>query len=251
MPPRKAIILTSQRSGSTFLASCLDAHPQIRCYGEVLNGSSYMPPKVLLNYKYPTKAYRYIAAGGWNPVAILKTYFRSTVAPVIVVQAMYNRIDKRSVRRYLQENTDIRIIHLRRDNLLKQYVSKALLSRKRGTKERPWQPHVAKPVPPVSIYISPQKAIEAMRQVSAYFDEFEGFLSKHRKIELVYEQMINGQQLTVGAWSALSELLEVEPAENVSSVLVKMNPSDLRPMVENYEEVAEALKGTEFERFLD
>lgn len=251
MTPTSAIILTSQRSGSTFLASCLDAHPDIRCYGEVLNGSHFKPPKPILHFKYPTKAYRYLAAGGWNPVAILQRYFARTTAPVIVVQAMYNRMDKPSVRRYLSRNTDIRIIHLRRDNLLKQYVSKALLSVKRGTKDRPWQPHVASPVPAVAIRIDPRKAMEGMRKVRSNFEEFERFLAGHRKIELVYEDMINGQELTADTWRSLSELLDVAPPQAAPSPLVKMNPSHLRPMVENYDELANALKGTEFERFLD
>lgn len=247
----RAIILTSQRSGSTFLGNCLDAHPDIRWYGEVLNGNNHTPPRLLVQSKYAAKAYMYIAARGWRPVAILKDHFARPDAPVIVVQAMYNRVDKESVRRFLQQNPDIRIIHLRRDNLLKQYVSKALLKRKRGPKERPWRQHVIAPVAPVAIRISPRKAIQGMRQVRAYFDEFENFLASHRKIELIYEVMINGQKLTRESWEALSDLLEVEPAENVASVLVKMNPSNLRPMVENYDELAAALRGTEFERFLD
>lgn len=89
-----------------------------------------------------------------------------------------------------------------------------------------------------------------MRRVRALFNEFELFLSGHRKIELVYEQMINGQSLSQTAWAAVSELLEIEPAE-IASDQVKLNPTTLRPMVENYDELAEALTGTEFERFLD
>lgn len=246
-----AIILTSQRSGSTFLAECLDAHPDVRCYGEVLNGSWVRPPVLVRNYKFTAKAYRYIVSGAWRPIATIERCYGHAETPVVAFQAMYNRVDTPSVRRFLRERKDIRVIHLRRENLLKQYVSKALLTRKRGTsKDRPWSPHATSPVPVVSIRISPDKAIKEMRKVRDLFQEFELFLAGHRKIELVYEQMINGQSLSNAAWAAVSELLEIEPAEAASDQ-IKINPGDLRPMVENYDELADALKGTEFERFLD
>ncbi|MGH8195801.1 MAG: sulfotransferase [Woeseiaceae bacterium] len=246
-----AIIVTSQRTGSTFLAEVLDAHPDVRCYGEVLNGSPVRPPPIVRDYKYAAKTYRYIVSGAWRPIATMERCYAHAEKPIVAFQAMYNRVNTRSVRRFLQERQDIRIIHLRRDNLLKQYVSRALLTKKRGaSKERPWSPHTSSPVPAVSTRISPAKAIKEMRKVRDLFNEFESFFARHRKIELVYEQMINGQSLSSAAWAAVGELLEIEPAEAASDQ-IKINPGDLRPMVENYDELADALKGTEFERFLD
>jgi LPS sulfotransferase NodH len=250
MPSLNAIILTSQRTGSTFLAECLDAHPDVRCYGELLNGIA-RTPVIVRDFKYVAKTYRYIVSGAWRPIATMERCYARAEKPVVAFQAMYNRVNTRSVRRFLQERQDIRVIHLRRDNLLKQYVSKALLTKKRGvSKERPWSPHTTSPVPPVSTRISPVKAIKEMRKVRDLFNEFELFFARHRKIELVYEQMINGQSLSNAAWAAIGELLEIEPAEAASNQ-IKINPGDLRPMVENYDELADALKGTEFERFLD
>jgi hypothetical protein len=75
-------------------------------------------------------------------------------------------------------------------------------------------------------------------------------LSRHRKIELVYERLFNGATLSNEAWTAVRGLLEIEPADATSD-FVKMNPNDLRPMVENYDELADALAGTEFAKYLD
>jgi LPS sulfotransferase NodH len=246
-----AMILTSQRTGSTFLAEVLDAHPQVRCYGEILNGSAVRPPPLVREFKYAAKTWRYLVSGAWRPIATIERCYRNSDKPVVGFQAMYNRVDTPSVRRFLQERKDIRIIHLRRENLLKQYVSKVLLTRKRGAhRDRPWSPHATRPVPVVTTHISPDKAIEEMRKIRELFREFEQFLSGHRKIELVYEEMISGQSLSAAAWAAVGELLEIEPAE-ASSDQIKFNPGNLRPMVENYDELAAALKGTEFERYLD
>lgn len=92
--------------------------------------------------------------------------------------------------------------------------------------------------------------MEAMRGVQQSFQQYEQLLFGHRKIELLYERLFNGATLSADAWAKLVELLEIEPADT-SSELVKMNPNNLRPMVENYDELAAALAGTEFERYLD
>ncbi|MGH8495927.1 MAG: hypothetical protein ACREVN_07300 [Gammaproteobacteria bacterium] len=243
----KAMILTSQRSGSTFLQSCLGAHPQVRSYGELLVGGNLKAPAPLRGNRLLTKAYRYVAARVWNPEGIMDRYFALGGAPVVLFKAMYNHVDNRRVRKYLTDHEEIRVIHLRRDNLLKQYVSKVLLGAKR---ERAWQPHTTKEIPVVSVRISPRRAIDEMRKVRDHFNDFEQLLSRHKKIELVYERLFNGSTLSNEAWTAVSGLIEIEPA-NATSDFVKMNPNDLRPMVENYDELADALAGTEFEKYLD
>jgi LPS sulfotransferase NodH len=243
----KAIILTSQRSGSTFLQYCLDAHPSVKCYGEWLVGGHLVAPTPFRGRRILTKAWRYVVIRAWDPVSILDRHYAREEAPVVAFRAMYNHVDNRRVRDYLARHTEIRVIHLRRDNLLKQYVSKVLLGAKR---ERKWQPHTDHHIPVVSVRISPERAIKEMSRVRDAFADFEQLLSRHRKIELVYERMVNGQTLSREAWTKISELLEIETAE-IGSDLVKMNPHDLRPMVENYEELAAALAGTEFERYLD
>ena len=48
---------------------------------------------------------------------------------------------------------------------------------------------------------------------------------------------------------SMNHLLELEPTAMKSS-LVKMDPDKLESIVENYDELARALRGTEFERFL-
>ncbi|MEX2123284.1 MAG: sulfotransferase [Woeseia sp.] len=244
----KAIILTSQRSGSTFLHSCLDAHPQIKGYGELLRGGNLQPRKPLLRNRKLTKAYCYIRARAWNPERIMDTYFGRNEAPIVVFKAMYNHADNRRVRRYLAEHEEIRVIHLRRENLLKQYVSKVLMVKKRG--ERPWQPHTTYKIPVVSARISPRRAIDEMCRVRNSFMDFERLLSRHKRIEVVYERLFNGPTLSNEAWAAVSELLEIEPA-NATTDYIKINPNDLRPMVENYDELAAALAGTEFAKYLD
>jgi LPS sulfotransferase NodH len=243
----KGIILTSQRSGSTFLQGCLDAHPSVRCYGELLVGGNLVAPGLFKGRRLLTKAYRYATIRAWNPENIMDRYYARNEAPVVVFKAMYNHVDNRRVRRYLVEHPEIRVIHLRRDNLLKQHVSKLLLSAKR---ERAWQPHTTHEIPVVSVTVDPEQAMADMSRVRNAFADFEQLLAGHKKIELLYERLFNGPTLSREAWSKIGDLLEIEPTD-AGSDLVKMNPNRLRPMVANYDQLAEALAGTDFERYLD
>lgn len=216
------------------------------CFGELLIGGGVEAPRILQDARHPTKVYRFLRAGAWNPVKILEKFYAQTDAPVLVFKAMYNQLSNARVRKFLCEHRDIRIIHLRRDNLLKQYVSKKLLGKKR---ERRWLSHSTTQVRPVSTRVSPQAVIAEMRRVGHQFDEFEALLSHHHKIELVYEELINGHCLSDDAAAAIQRLFEIEPAP-MCCEFVKVNPNSLELMVENYNELAAALKGTEFERFL-
>jgi hypothetical protein len=243
----KAVIITSQRSGSNFLRHCLNSHPMITCEGELLIGGQIELPAFLLYRRNFAKIYRYIRSRAWNSLRILEKFYAREDAPIIAFKAMYNHLSSLKVQEFFKQHTDIRIIHLRRDNLLKQYVSKVLLGKKRSN---PWQPHSKKPLPVVSTRISPELAASCMRRNAEQFESFERLFSKHKKVVLVYEQMIEGSGLSGQAAADISQLLNISYS-SFSCDFVKVNPNDLSLIVDNYDEVAAAFRGTEFERFLD
>jgi LPS sulfotransferase NodH len=243
----KVIIITSQRSGSNFLRHSLNSHPKVTCDGELLIGGMIPLPRILENWRLPAKLYRYIVAGAWNPVSILEKFLARNDSPIVGFKAMYNHLANSKVRKFLQHHTEIRIIHLRRDNLLKQYVSKALLGVRRSKR---WEPHSTKKLPIVSTRISPDAAIKAMQQTQKQFEEYEKLLVNHHKIELVYENMINGRCLSDHATKEICKLLDVEDRP-LCCDFVKVNPNELKLMIDNYEEIVSALHGTPFKRFLD
>jgi LPS sulfotransferase NodH len=244
----KAIIIGTQRSGSNFLRHCLLSHPGIVCEGELLINGMVKTPKIIEDFRWPAKIYRYVMAGAWNPTRILSQFLERDDAPVVVFKAMYNHLQSAKVHEFFQQHKEIRIVHLRRDNLLKQYVSKMLLGKKRGQKR--WRPHSTKKLPPVTTCISPQAAIKNMESIHAQYQKFETLLSQHPKIELVYETMIEGQCLTDQVSQAICDLFQIEHRKMCCN-FVKVNPNILQQMIENYDELADALHGTQYERFLD
>jgi hypothetical protein len=162
-------------------------------------------------------------------------------------KVMYNQIRPPWIMNFLRERTSLRILHLRRANLLKTYVSSRLLTVKR---EDSWKPHTTEPVAAVSMPVSPAAALESMRRAVAQYEAHERLFADHPRLQLRYETMIDGQGLAPGVARDICRFLGVSDLPMRSS-LVKMNPERLQDMVTNYDELASAIAQTEFASMLD
>jgi LPS sulfotransferase NodH len=243
----KAIVLTTQRTGSTFLIECLKSHPEVYCRGEMLAGGHVWPPGLVYKSRLATKAYRYLTSGAVFPTRMMDRYFARADRPVKVFKAMYNQIRPPWILRYLREHTEIRILHLRRHNLLKQYISHELIHVRRADH---WDPHTTEPVKPASIVISADAALRYLRRLRAEYDTHERIFGRHARLQLTYESMIDGDALAAGVARDICAFLGIAHRPMHSS-LVKMNPERLDEMITNYDEVSRAVGKTEFADLLD
>ena len=243
----QAIILTTQRTGSTFLVECLASHPQVFCLGEMLVGGHVRIPDLVYRSRYATKAYRVLTSGAVFPTRMMERYFARATKPVMAFKAMYNHISLPWTRRYLRDHTGIRILHLRRHNLLKQYVSHELIHVRR---DKHWDPHTTEPIAPTAIAVSSELALNYMRRIRAEYAEHEKMFERHARMQLSYETMIDGQALQRDLGHKVCEFLGIAD-QPMHSKLVKMNPVDLRSMVTNYDELAAGVGKTEFADLLD
>ena len=252
----KAIILTTQRTGSTFLVACLSSHPEVRCHGEILAGSRlYWVPDLIYKSRFAAKWYRYLRSGAWYSTRTMSLFLdRGRIGsmdvglrPVMAFKAMYNHISPPWTLNYLRNDTTIRILHLRRHSLLKSYVSNLLLSVKRDNR---WKAHVYAPVAPVSIKVSSEQAISHMRRSRAQYEAHERIFGEHPRLQLSYETMIEGQSIKPDVAREICEFLGIADRP-MHANLIKINPERLQEMVTNYDELASAISKTEFADLLD
>jgi LPS sulfotransferase NodH len=243
----KAIILTTQRTGSTFLADSLNSHPAIRREGELLSGGNVRVPDLVYRWRAGTKIFRFVVSGAWHPTRLMTDFFEGGGEQVRAFKAMYNHVGNPWTMKYLRQHREIHILHLRRHNVLKQYVSALLLGTKR---EKHWQAHATKAVRPVSTRVDPDAALAHMRRSRAQYDRFAGEFADHRVLPLVYEQLAEGNRLSDPVRDQVCDFLGVARMP-MGSKLVKMNPDSLREMVENYDEVAAVISRSEFADLLD
>ena len=252
----RAIILTTQRTGSTFLVTCLDSHPEVCCLGELLAGSRlFHVPEILYKWRYGPKAYRFLRSGAWYPTRVMRRFLDEGhlgsmdlgLHPVMAFKVMYNHIRPPWTREFLRQRADIRILHLRRNNLLKAYVSNILLTVKRDNR---WQPHATAPVFPISMNISATAALAYMRRAIGEYEAHERLFGNHPRLHLSYETMIDGQTLRADVARDVCRFLGVAD-HAMQSKLVKINPERLQDMVANYDEFADAIRKSEFAEMLD
>jgi len=244
----RAIVLTTQRTGSGFLIGCLASHPQIESADEILSGDPDVPEEVPApEYRGPFKKVhklaRLIRAGAWRPGHRMDRFYGGGTAPVRIFKAMYNDLVNPFALRYLQRNDDIRVIHLRRDNLLKVYVSRQLMARRDKL-------HVHEPVEAIRTHVDPAAALAYIRKARAQYDRFEHLFAGHARLPVVYEEMIAGQHLSDGTNADICRFLGVA-SFRMKTRQVKLNPESLQDMVTNYDEVAAAISQSEFARMLN
>ncbi|MGH8243808.1 MAG: hypothetical protein ACRETY_10715 [Steroidobacteraceae bacterium] len=243
----RAIILTTQRTGSTFLVQCLASHPQIHCITELLVGAHLEPPALVRSSRIFTKAARFLMAGGWHPRRAMRRFYQSSDKPVSIFKAMYNQVSNPLTLGYLTRNKDIHVVHLRRRNLLKMHVSQLLMPEKRNAI---WEPHTTEPLPPLTIRVDPAAAIDEMRRARLKYQHFENIFVGHRRLAVVYEDMLDNQRLRPSEGRRICEFLAVEDHPMHSS-FIKLNPESLEAMVLNYGELAATVSRTEFADLLD
>jgi hypothetical protein len=243
----RAIILTTQRTGSTFLVGCLASHPRIHSVTELLVGAQLEPPAIFRRSRVMTKASRFVMGGGWLPTRAMRRFYESGDRPVSVFKAMYNQVSNRPTLDWLVRNEDIRVLHLRRGNLLKMHVSRLLMPRKRNAI---WEPHTTEPLPAVTVRVDPAAAVEQMRRYRDQYRHFDSVFARHPRLPLVYEELIEGQRLRPSEGARICGFLGVEDRP-MRSGFVKMNPESLAAMVTNYDELRAAVSRTEFAEMLD
>jgi hypothetical protein len=240
----RAVILTTQRSGSTFLVQCMDSHPEIECSGEILNGQPDHPvPPYRGPFKKVWKGLRIIRTGAWMPGRWMDAFYRRGTAKVRCFKAMYNQLSRPFAMRYFAGNDDIRVIHLRRHNLLKVHVSTLLMDERE-------QIQATAPTEAVWIRVDPAKAIASLRKARAYYESFDEAFARHPRLQVAYESLFDGPYLQEETGRRICDFVGVA-YHRMQSKLTKLNPESLRDMVTNYDELATAISATEFADMLD
>ena len=240
----RAVILTTRRSGSTFLVECLRSHPEIECASEILNGQPDDPvPAFRGPWRYVKKWSRIARTGAWMPARWLDAYYQRGSAKVRCFKAMYEQLTRPFALRYVVKNEDIRVIHLRRHNLLKAHIS-ALLMNKREELQ------ATAPTEAVWIHVDPARAIRSMRKARARYERFDRAFARHQRLQVAYESLFDGKYLDADTCRRVCDFLGVAQ-HRMESRIVKLNPESLRDMVTNYDELAAEVSRTEFADLLD
>ncbi|MCP3935812.1 MAG: hypothetical protein GY708_10615 [Actinomycetia bacterium] len=246
------VILTTQRAGSVFLQESLSSHPEVHCDGEVLLGldgfDAHPAPDRLERSRLVSHGWSFVAGGGLlAPNRRLGRLYSSGLAPVIGCRVMYNQVQARTLR-WVRRN-DVRVVHLSRGNLLRQYVSLVAMHRRvresgRGVAHSRDGRRVA------AVEIDLDRATRFMRRRQRSVARFASFTRQAGGLELQFERLIVDGALAPDVQQELAHFLGIS-ADFGTSSLTPTGAALLVDSIANYDEIAASLTGSEFGGFLD
>jgi hypothetical protein len=240
------ILLNAARTGSSMLATKLDSHPDIRCHGEVLGPGPGKAGDRLVGLNYgtdPTLERRLVALRDSDPVRFLSEWvYRAETGAAAGFKIKYEELLKADFERvlgWLVAEESIKVIHLVRRNRLKRLVSEITATRFYGA----YQIRDASKAPPV-----PRFRLTA-EECRADFDKqerrerrFGRMFGDHDVFDTSYEDLVDP---AAGALHEVQAFLGVKPVE-LRTATRKMNPDELRVMIENYDELEAAFEDTPY-----
>jgi len=232
------MLLAARRSGSSFLISTLNSHPQIQAYKSPFHRKR--PLKYLPYFEKPgTPFFEYRSASIKRQIdyifrrkhlinAFLTEFYAADHGSKAVVVRIVYPHEYPEVLEWALEN-QVGVLHLIRENFLNSVVYYATSKREPSVRLSP--------------EILKRRLIERTRQVETYRAMFEN----GRYYPISDESFMANQQDEA---RRLLDFLGVDPSIPLTFGPREPNP-ELADILENYEEIAQAFKGSVFERYLE
>ena len=241
------VILSTQRSGSTWVVDMLTSHPRVVAYSELFMHGGEGTPRWGQDKDLPYwQTYARGKAGGratrpyWLWRYLGEAFHERPDVDAIGFKLMYSQLT--SISKPLMPSLwlkRIRIIHLIRRNALDVVLSKEAGAARGGKLHA----REGEEVERVRIRLQTD---DLLRRMTLHERAIEGARVRFKRVglpytEVVYEDLAEDES----GFAELFEFLGVEPAP-VSSSLQKVNPTVHEELIENYSEVRQALDGTKF-----
>ena len=238
-------MLSTQRSGSTWVVDMLDSHPRVLAYSELFMHGGEGKPKWGQEQDLPywqtyAREKHRITKPYWLWRYLGEAYSERPGIDAVGFKLMYSQLTR--ISRPLMPALWLkraRIIHLIRRNALDVVLSKEAGAAREGRLHA----RDGEDVEQVRLSLDTDTLL---RRMTLHERAIAGARVRFKRVglpytEVVYEDLASDES----GFASLFEFLGVEPAP-VSSSLQKLNPTSHEDLIENYGEVREALQGTEF-----
>ncbi|MDX5347845.1 MAG: sulfotransferase [Hymenobacteraceae bacterium] len=229
----KFVLLGRGRSGTTLLHTYLNSHPNVLSLGELMH------PR----HQHPLRHQ--------NPIRYLQQYGFKNYSPLIkaVGFKMFYEWESGNVQhplwQTLHQIPDLKVIHLRRENKLRNLVSYKIARQSRQWSQEPGQKQVAAQAKAVTL--TKEECIAVFEKMTAEEVFFDRFFKNHSKINLTFEELTAQPNQVL---QQVQEFIGVKPMQLVS-LLQRQNPEPLQQLIINYDELKEQFRDSEWFRYFD
>lgn len=238
------IILGRGRSGTNFLRTSLNSHSQIVAFGELFMGQN--------NINWGVRGYRksksMLTLIQNDPIKFLeKKVFRKYPKQTSAVgfKIFYDHAqdeDWKLIWTHLKKQKDLKVIHLRRKNILKIVLSTERV--RQGSKAINMTGAQESKSPVVLDY---DECLRAFKNIPNQKKEYDLLFKDHHKIDVVYEKLTKNYEEQM---KRIQEFLGVD-YEIVKPATYKQTRLPLSQAIANYSELKEKFTGTPWEEFFE
>ncbi len=238
------IILGRSRTGSNFLRGLLAANRSVTLYGEVFKnpdsiewGTPGLPDSGKVLARYRSDPGRFLEEYVYRPmprdtraVGFKLFYYHARSGPLAAIWEQ------------LRDAQEVRVIHIKRTNILRTHLSRA-----RAERSRRWVNLDGQHEDEAPIRLDPAACREDFEQTRRWEEEGGAFFTGHPLIDVIYERLAD---------DASSETRRIQrflglPVEAVSPQTHKQTRVPLATAIENYAELKAFFRGTEWESFFE
>ncbi len=219
------IILSRSRSGSNLLASYLNSHPRAYVEGEILGRLGDRSVAGVIDRAFGPQSIHLRAKG-------FKIFY-------------YHPVDDDSgeVWRQLLTVPELRVIQLRRLNLLEVVVS-----RKLAETTNTWiDAGHARPSPKAQVHLSVPEILQDFEKTVAWERQGRERFSQRPLLAVTYEEMVQNPGAT---FDRVTDFLSLHPRAP-RTMFRRQNPEALSAKIANYDEIRSALQGGPWASFVE
>lgn len=217
-------IIASPRTGSNYLYEALNSLPSVRMYHEI-----FAP-----HYRKATTTFKTRSSVLYNR--------QPTFVDSLGVKIFYSHLSTNEWVELL-ERRDFRYLHLTRKNRLKTVISLTIAKTTDQWTNTNRQTNSIKP----KVRLNENHLIGQLNELASRERRFRQQFSETEILELSYEELTKNPAETL---SRASNFLSLDAIDHDNIPLKKQNSEAISDLIENYEEVARLLRGTEYENFL-
>jgi LPS sulfotransferase NodH len=244
--PTPFVLLAKSRSGSKWLVELLDGHDEIAAYGEMLGGDQVPADYGATGFPRYTSwlGTRRRLPGPLARVSYLNRLFATRPdVKAVGVKLVYGHLGP-DVLAYFSARR-VRIVHLVRHN-----VFDAMLSYEVAKARGLYATRIGDSVPPVTVTLDPATLRSRLEEHEFSIVHARAAILRYRLpwTDVSYEELVARRDETL---QSVCRFLHVSPrVEGLQSSFAPVDDVPRSDVVENFDEVCEALVGTRFEWML-
>jgi LPS sulfotransferase NodH len=247
--PTPFVVLTTQRSGSSWLIDLLNEHPAVVAYPELFRvgetavyeyGASDVPLfEVMVQPGIWSVSRRLVR---WRYRYVRSVYRAHPHAQAVGFKLMYDHTRDHPGLMSILALARVRVVHLVRRGHLGALVSFDLAEQRRR-----WFYREGEEIAPSRVRVEPQELLRRLEEREGEIERFRRRLARRPVpvLEVTYEDLLEQRDEVL---RSVLGFLGVAPADTaLKSSLVRVSrPEQLASRIENYEEIRSALAGTRF-----